>query len=169
MKNQYLAMAAKLSAAAKSCSHITWQLLATAACAAGFLLLPLSATAKPTTLVPDEARYRALVKIIHKNLGFAHFTRGINVCTVLATREAVTSSDIPILVAMLHDDDRLVSATAAKTMAAMGDAGTGALTEERTAARSEVRYVIDDAIAGARDLNPALDRYRKSLECGRRR
>lgn len=163
--NQDDAKTAKRSTAAPR--HYPWHSFAATACIAGFLLLPLSTLARPTTPVPDKARYRALVKIVHKNLGFAHFTRGINVCTVLATRDAVTPADMPLLVAMLHDDDRLVSATAAKTMASMGDAGASVLHAERSTARSDVRRVIDDAIVGARDLNPALDRYRESGECAR--
>ena len=122
-----------------------------------------SAWAGAPPAASSAARYRALVAVVHRNLGFAHFTRGVNVCTVLALHDAATPADIGVLSAMLNDPDRLVGMAAAKTLASMGEAGTGVLRRARDASGGRLRADIQDALDNP--LDGVLDHYRTSGAC----
>lgn len=112
---------------------------------------------------PDAARYRALASVVHRNLRFAHFTRGVNVCTVLALHDAATPADIGVLSAMLRDPDRLVSMATAKTLGSMGEEGAVVLRGARDASGGRLRADIQDALDNP--LDGVLDHYRKSGAC----
>jgi hypothetical protein len=71
----------------------------------------------------EAKRYRALVRIINKNTGFGHMTRGMNGNTIDALKNAVTQSDIPTLKKMLEDSDRIVIMTAVNVLMGMGHEG----------------------------------------------
>lgn len=124
------------------------------------LSVPPASSAPPAL---NMERYRALVAIVNRNLGFAHFTRGVNVCTVLALRDAVTPADTRVLSAMLHDEDRLVSMAAAKTLGSMGGPGTAVLRSARNSPDERLRLDIQDALTTP--LDGTLDHYRESGEC----
>jgi hypothetical protein len=125
----------------------------------------LSSARAGAPATPSNAdRYRALVAVVHRNLGFAHFTRGVNVCTVLALHDAATPADIAVLSAMLHDPDRLVGMAAAKTLGSMGEEGAAVLRRARDAPGGPRRADVQDALDNP--LNGVLDRYRTSGECG---
>lgn len=111
----------------------------------------------------SAGRYRALVAVVQRNLGFAHFTRGVNVCTVLALHDAATPADIAVLAAMLHDPDRLVGMAAAKTLGSMGEEGTAVLRRARDASSGRLRADIQDALDNP--LNGVLEHYRTSGAC----
>ena len=68
-------------------------------------------------------RYKALVRIVDKNTGFAHMTRGMNMNTINALKNAVTQSDIPVLGRMLEDRDRIVIMTSVNVLMEMGHEG----------------------------------------------
>ncbi len=77
---------------------------------------------------PDKAftkRHQQLVKIVDKNTGFAHFTRGMNAGTIHALRSAVSESDIPVLRAMLEDKDTIVASVDTLNPASCGRVKTG--------------------------------------------
>ena len=53
------------------------------------------ASAAPENASPRPSpRYKALAKVIDRNVGHAHMTRGVNACTILALRDQVTDEDI---------------------------------------------------------------------------
>ncbi len=79
---------------------------------------------------PDKAftkRYEQLVKIVDKNTGFAHFTRGMNAGTIHALRSTVSESDIPVLRAMLADKDTIVVMTSVRVLMDLGKEGRSAV------------------------------------------
>jgi hypothetical protein len=90
-------------------------------------------------------RYKALVKIIDRNTGFAHMTRGMNMNTINTLKNAVTQNDIPILRKMLEDGDRIVIMTSVNVLMDMGHDGRIAVydTYDVTPNKSTINIISD--------------------------
>jgi hypothetical protein len=107
-----------------------------------------------------ESRYDELKRVVNRNTGRAHMTRGVNMYTLIALRSCVTDGDIPVLATMLADKDHLLQFAAAGVLVDLGAPGRKAL--EESAARAtdaRERMVIRDALqeAGAPDRRALKD------------
>ena len=108
----------------------------------------------PYSLHPT--RYGQLKCAINRNTGFAHMTRGMNMNTINALHREAGSQDIPVLIQMLDDRDRVTQMTAAQTLARMGEPGLQALRQEltnmgRQTGANFYRYdAVQEAIADVR-------------------
>jgi len=105
-------------------------------------------------LTGAEAASRAdeLRKVIDRNTGFAHMTRGMNMYTLLALRSCVSDADLPVLRRMLFDRDYVTQLSAAGVLVDMGAGGRATLASalpEETDARA--RMTIQDALREADD------------------
>lgn len=74
-----------------------------------------------------DARMRQLGRVVDRHAGFAHMTRGVNVCTVFALRHAVDERDIPVLGRMAASSNNRHRLAAAYVLTQMGDAGVSEL------------------------------------------
>ncbi len=101
----------------------------------------------------ERSRYDELKKVIDRNTGFAHMTRGMNKYTVIALRECVTGKDVPVLTQLLRDRDHVTQLTAASVLVDMGEEGTRALRQGLATAREakdvRTRSLIEDALREA--------------------
>jgi len=98
---------------------------------------------------PQDARYRQLVKIVDRNTGHAHFTRGMNSYTIEALQQAVGPTDIPVLQRMLEDRDRVVAMTAVNVLMRMGAPGRRAVYDVlATTADKTARDTTADILSG---------------------
>jgi hypothetical protein len=124
------------------------------------LLLYAAACATPEG---SNLRYRELAKVINRNVGYAHMTRGFNVCTILALRDEVTDQDIEVLAQLLESNDSIHRQTAAHVLSVLGPAAVTALqTRGARLGPTGVREVIADT----KNTEQALASYRKSDDCG---
>src|SRR5262245_30725914 len=122
------------------------------------------------TTSADE-RADELKRVVNRNTGYAHMTRGVNMYTLIALKSCVTESDIPVLTHMLDDRDHVMQLAAAGVLVDLGAAGQRALEGARVRATDvRTRSVIDDALHEARspDRRPLKDyprraRARKSI------
>jgi len=73
------------------------------------------------------ARYAELQRVIDRNTGFAHATRGVNMYTLYALRGCVTEKDIPVLERLLSDKDKITRMAAADVLTDLGPAGQEAV------------------------------------------
>lgn len=113
-------------------------------------VLCLAFTAVPTAGHAESSRYRELKSVINKNTGFAHFTRGMNMYTLVALRECVTEKDMPVLTQMLQDRDHVTQLTAAGVLADMEDEGKQALRQGLEKAKDvRTRLLIEEALREA--------------------
>ena len=87
------------------------------------LLFALSGFAAQRDSQSPDQRYKFLLKVVDKNTGYAHFTRGMNERTISALPHAATTSDIPILKRMLEDPDHVAAMTAVNVLMNMGYQG----------------------------------------------
>jgi len=118
-----------------------------------------------------DERTDDLKRVVNRNTGYAHMTRGVNMYTLIALRSCVTESDIPVLTHMLDDRDYVMQLAAAGVLIDLGDAGRRALEAARSRTTDvRTRSVIDDALreAGSADRRPLKDyplseRERKSI------
>ena len=101
-----------------------------------------SAKGKPE----PTARQRELAKVIDRNTGHAHLTRGVNAGTTEALQKALRPGDDPELRALLYDADTVIVRAVASVLAARGDAGLAVLREVSAdrALSDENRRVVDD-------------------------
>jgi hypothetical protein len=109
-----------------------------------FLLIVSSASGQ------SAGRYAELRRVIDRNTGFAHATRGVNMYTLYALRGCVTEKDIPVLERLLSDNDRITRMATADVLADLGPAGQEAvrarLRGTRDASeRSMLQEALDDA------------------------
>jgi hypothetical protein len=107
-----------------------------------------------------ESRYEELKRVINRNTGFAHMTRGVNMYTLIALRSCVGETDIPVLTQMLFDQDYVLQLAASGVLVDMGAAGRQALAGARTAAtEARTKMLLDDALreADAPTLKPLAD------------
>jgi hypothetical protein len=99
------------------------------------------------TLAAAEPRYDELKRVIDRNTGFAHMTRGVNMYTLIALRECVGDADVPVLARMLRDRDHVIQLAAAGVLVDMGATGRQALQDARSGATdARTRMVIEDAL-----------------------
>ena len=93
-----------------------------------------------------DARYDELKRVVDRNTGHAHMTRGVNMYTLVALRECVTDADIPVLTRMLSDHDRVISIAAAYVLADFGQPGIEALRSARATADARTKSTLEEAI-----------------------
>ena len=97
----------------------------------------------------SSARFRELAKVVDRNTGFAHMTRGVNMYTLIALRSCVAEADIPTLAAMLRGQDRVLQRAAANVLADFGPAGRKALQAALPgASEPSARQIIEEALTG---------------------
>jgi len=123
---------------------------------------PREAIAQPAA---SERRLHQLGRVVDRNVGHAHMTRGVNVCTTLALRDAVTDADIPVLARMLESKDSVHRLAAAYVLSVMGDSAV-----ETLRARGERigKFEIEDLVAHAPATLDSLRAYRTSGSCKRK-
>jgi hypothetical protein len=102
------------------------------------------------TIADDRSREDELKRVIDRNTGFAHMTRGMNMYTLIALRSCVTARDVPVLTRLLTDRDHVTQLSAANVLADLGDEGKRAL-RQALAAPPDIRSrsVIEDALREA--------------------
>jgi hypothetical protein len=95
----------------------------------------------------ERARYEELKRVIDRNTGFAHLTRGVNMYTLVALRSCVTERDVPVLAEMLSDRDHVTQLASANVLADLGEDGRRGLRQALAAAADvRTRSVIEDAL-----------------------
>ena len=98
-------------------------------------------------IADDRSRYDELKRVIDRNTGFAHMTRGMNMYTLVALRSCVTEGDVPVLTRLLTDRDHVTQLSAANVLADLGDVGKLALRQALAAPPDiRTRSVIEDAL-----------------------
>jgi hypothetical protein len=129
----------------------------------GLVLLAGGAQADP--------RYDELKRVVNRNTGFAHMTRGVNMYTLIALRSCVAAGDIPVLTEMLADRDYVLQLAAAGVLVDLGAPGRAALERAAVGATdARARMLIRDSLreADSPDRRPLADyplteRERKSI------
>jgi hypothetical protein len=97
-----------------------------------------------------DERTEVLRRVVNRNTGFAHMTRGVNMYTLIALRSCVTEADIPTLTQMLDDRDHVMQLAAAGVLVDLGLAGHRALESARARSTDpRTRALIDDALRDA--------------------
>src|SRR5579863_1988727 len=71
----------------------------------------------------SAGRYAELRRVIDRNTGFAHATRGVNMYTLYALRGCVTEKDLAVLGRLLSDKDRITRMATTSVLADLGPAG----------------------------------------------
>ena len=107
-----------------------------------------------------DERTDELKRVVNRNTGYAHMTRGVNMYTLIALRSCVTENDIPVLTHMLDDRDYVMQLAAAGVLVDLGAAGQRALEGARSRPTDvRTRIMIDDALHEARspDRRPLKD------------
>lgn len=113
-----------------------------------FLLLISSASGQST------GRYAELRRVINRNTGFAHATRGVNMYTLHALRGCVTEKDLPVLERLLSDKDRVTRMAAADVLADLKPAGQDVLRAKLSETReASERILLQDALDYAQRLD----------------
>ena len=69
-------------------------------------------------------RYRELRRVIDRNTGFAHATRGVNMYTLYALRSCVSDGDLGVLSEMLRDKDRITRMATSAVLVDLSAEGT---------------------------------------------
>ena len=97
-----------------------------------------------------DPRYDELKRVVNRNTGFAHMTRGVNMYTLIALRSCVADGDIPLLTQMLSDRDKVMRLAAAYVLVDMGTLGRAALEQEAMhPADVDERMLLRDALQEA--------------------
>jgi HEAT repeat protein len=111
----------------------------------------LLATALPCAAgAAERSRYDELKRVIDRNTGFAHMTRGMNMYTLIALRSCETEEDIPVLTRLLTDRDHVTQLSAANVLVDLGDEGQRGLRQALAAAPDvRTRGVIEEALRDA--------------------
>lgn len=140
---------------AKACVALCASLL-TALCIAG------PAAGAATVALGNSTRYKALERVIDKNIGHTHMRRGVDVCTILALHTSVTERDLTVLGDLVESDNALHRRAAAFVLSVMGEPGALAL-EARGGrlSKSEIKRLIDRA----EETKEAIARHRESKSC----
>jgi hypothetical protein len=126
----------------------------------GACLALLLTTAPFATSAAERSRADELKRVIDRNTGFAHMTRGVNMYTLVALRSCVSERDVPVLAQLLTDRDHVTQMAAASVMADLGEDGKRALQQAlATAADTRTRSTIGDALREAESptRRPILD------------
>jgi len=129
-----------------------------------------------TLLAAQSARYLALRRVINRNTGFAHMTRGVNMYTLYALRTCVSESDIAVLSEMLRDQDRITRMATASVLVDLGAEGRR-MVQTRLAEVKDVseKLMLQDALDAAAKSGyrpilqyPLTDAERRHIHgCGR--
>ena len=104
-------------------------------------------------------RYAELRRVIDRNTGFAHGTRGVNMYTLYALRGCVSQKDIPVLERLLADKDRITRMAAADVLADLGTAGQDVVRAKLMGTRdASEQIMLREALDGAQkpDYRPIL-------------
>jgi hypothetical protein len=107
----------------------------------------------------SAGRYTELRRVIDRNTGFAHATRGVNMYTLYALRGCVTEKDIPVLDRLLSDKDRITRMATADVLADLGPAGQEAVRAKiRGTQDASERIMLQEALDDAQkpDYRPIL-------------
>ncbi len=100
-----------------------------------------------------------LERVINRNTGFAHMTRGMNMYTLIALRSCVTDADLPVLRRLLFDRDYVTQLSAAGVLVDMGAGGRAALVSALPEATEyRARSTIQDALREGRSGAEAAQR-----------
>ena len=113
-----------------------------------------------TLVCGQPARYRELRRVIDRNTGFAHMTRGVNMNTLYALRSCVRERDIPVMRDMLRDKDRITRMAVSLVLADMGGEGEQAVRARLAEVKdAEERMMLQDALdnLARRDYRPILE------------
>ena len=126
----------------------------------GVCLALLLTTAPIATSAAERSRADELKRVIDRNTGFAHMTRGMNMYTLIALRSCVTERDMPVLAQLLSDRDHVTQLAAASVMADLGEDGKRGLRQALAAgpdvrARSVIEAALREAESPTRQ--PILD------------
>ncbi len=126
------------------------RLLVAAAPLVAGLLLPLVTVPAFPAVAAETARAAELKRVIDRNTGFAHMTRGMNMYTLIALRSCVSERDVPVLVGLLTDRDHVTQLAAANVLADLGEPGKRGL-HQALAQGPDVRtrLVIEEALQDA--------------------
>ena len=123
-------------------------------------ILLCAALSLPALAAAQSNRYKELKRVIDRNTGFAHFTRGVNMYTLYALRACVTPKDIAVLSEMLTDKDRVTQMAAAEVLVDFGNSGRQAV-ESRLSQTKNVsdKLMLRDALdeAAKPSYRPILD------------
>ena len=120
----------------------------------------LLTTAPFATSAAERSRADELKRVIDRNTGFAHMTRGVNMYTLIALRSCVSERDVPVLAQLLTDRDHVTQMAAASVMADLGEDGKRGLQQAlATATDTRTRSTIEDALREAESptRRPILD------------
>ena len=120
-----------------------------------FLFVLLAANASGQSV----DRYDELRRVIDRNTGFAHATRGVNMYTLYALRGCVAEKDIPVLERLLSDKDRITRMAAASVLADLGPRGQDTVSAKLKATKDpSERIMLQEALDDARkpDYRPIL-------------
>jgi len=113
----------------------------------------------PMLMDAESARYSELRSIVHRNAGYAHMTRGVNMYTLYALRSCVSERDIGTLSEMLGDKDDITRMAAAAVLVDLGGTGKQAVHTRiaRVADMSE-RMMLQESLEDASkpDYRPIL-------------
>jgi HEAT repeat protein len=98
----------------------------------------------------ERSRYDELKRVIDRNTGFAHMTRGMNMYTLIVLRSGVTEQDIPVLTRLLTDRDHVTQLSAANVLVDLGEEGKRGLRQALAAAPDvRTRGVIEETLRDA--------------------
>ena len=78
--------------------------------------------------------------------------------TIIALSARVTAADIPVLKALLNDDDRVTRLAAGVVLSVMGDVGIAAMKEAKTDLN---RLDVEDAMRAAEHTKRSLEEYQR--------
>jgi len=102
----------------------------------------------------SAGRYAELRRVIDRNTGFAHATRGVNMYTLYALRGCVTEKDLPVLERLLSDKDRVTRMAAAGVLADLKPAGPDVLRAKlRGTQDGSERIMLQEALDDAQKLD----------------
>ena len=102
----------------------------------------------------SASRYTELRRVIDRNTGFAHATRGVNMYTLYALRGCVTEKDLPVLERLLSDKDRITRMATADVLADLGPAGQEAVRAKlRGTQDASERIMLQEALDDAQKLD----------------
>jgi hypothetical protein len=107
----------------------------------------------------NAARYAELRRVLDRNTGFAHATRGVNMYTLYALRGCVTEKDLHVLDQLLSDKDRIIRMAAADVLADLGPAGQQVVGAKLKGMKDAAdRMMLQEALDGAQkpDYRPIL-------------
>jgi hypothetical protein len=107
----------------------------------------------------NTGRYAELRRVIDRNTGFAHATRGVNMYTLYALRGCVTEKDLPVLERLLSDKDRITRMAAASVLADFKPAGADVLRAKLRGTQDvSERIMLQEALDDAQkpDYRPIL-------------